>query len=99
MDEWEETLILKTEDEHQGFNEAALQVRDGIKKYVEKYKDKLPYKLKVWISGYSRGAATTNLVAKMLDDGAVEGLTHIYAFCFECPPEHDKTQRYVESDK
>ena len=83
MDEWGGNFDLGTKDEHQGFNEAALQVRDGIKKYVEKYKDKLPYELKVWISGYSRGAATTNLVAKMLDDGAIEGLTrdNIYAFC------------------
>lgn len=51
--------------------------------------------------GYSRGAATTNRVAKMLDDGAVEGLTrdNIYAFCFECPQNTTKTQSYVESDK
>ena len=101
MDEWGGNFDLGTKDEHQGFNEAALQVRDGIKKYVEKYKDKLPYELKVWISGYSRGAATTNRVAKMLDDGAVEGLTrdNIYAFCFECPQNTTKTQSYVESDK
>ena len=101
MDEWGGNFNLGTKDEHQGFNEAALQVRDGIKKYVEKYKDKLPYELKVWISGYSRGAATTNLVAKMLDDGAIEGLTrdNIYAFCFECPQNTTKTQSYVESDK
>lgn len=101
MDEWGGNFNLGTKDEHQGFNEAALQVGDGIKKYVEKYKDKLPYELKVWISGYSRGAATTNRVAKMLDDGAVEGLTrdNIYAFCFECPQNTTKTQSYVESDK
>lgn len=101
MDEWGGNFDLGTKDEHQGFNEAVLQVRDGIKKYVEKYKDKLPYELKVWISGYSRGAATTNRVAKMLDDGAVEGLTrdNIYAFCFECPQNTTKTQSYVESDK
>ena len=101
MDEWGGNFNLGTKDEHQGFNEAALQVRDGVKKYVEKYKDKLPYELKVWISGYSRGAATTNRVAKMLDDGAVEGLTrdNIYAFCFECPQNTTKTQSYVESDK
>lgn len=101
MDEWGGNFNLGTKDEHQGFNEAALQVRDGIKKYVEKYKDKLPYELKVWISGYSRGAATTNRVAKMLDDGAVEGLTrdNIYAFCFECPQNTTKIQSYVESDK
>ena len=101
MDEWGGNFDLGTKDEHQGFNEAALQVRDGIKKYVEKYKDKLPYELKVWISGYSRGAATTNRVAKMLADGAVEGLTrdNIYAFCFECPQNTTKTQSYVESDK
>lgn len=101
MDEWGGNFDLGTKDEHQGFNEAALQVRDGIKKYVEKYKDKLPYELKVWISGYSRGAATTNRVAKMLDDGAVEGFTrdNIYAFCFECPQNTTKTQSYVESDK
>ena len=101
MDEWGGNFDLGTKDEHQGFNEAALQVRDGIKKYVEKYKDKLPYELKVWISGYSRGAATTNLVAKMLDDGAVKGLTrdNIYAFCFECPQNTTRPETYVKGDK
>lgn len=101
MDEWGGNFDLGTKDEHQGFNEAALQVRDGIKKYVEKYKDKLPYELKVWISGYSRGAATTNLVAKMLDDGEVEGLTrdNIYAFCFECPQNTTRPETYVKGDK
>ena len=101
MDEWGGNFDLGTKDEHQGFNEAALQVRDGIKKYVEKYKDKLPYELKVWISGYSRGAATTNLVAKMLDDGEVEGLTrdNIYAFCFECPQNTTRPKTYVKGDK
>lgn len=101
MDEWGGNFNLGTKDEHQGFNEAALQVRDGIKKYVEKYKDKLPYELKVWISGYSRGAATTNRVAKMLDDGAVEGLTrdNIYAFCFECPQNTTRPETYVKGDK
>ena len=101
MDEWGGNFDLGTKDEHQGFNEAALQVRDGIKKYVEKYKDKLPYELKVWISGYSRGAATTNLVVKMLDDGEVEGLTrdNIYAFCFECPQNTTRPETYVKGDK
>lgn len=101
MDEWGGNFDIGTKDEHQGFNEAALQVRNGIKKYIKEYGDQLPYKLKVWISGYSRGAATTNLVAKMLDDGAVEGLTrdNIYAFCFECPQNTTKTQSYVESDE
>lgn len=101
MDEWGGNFDLGTRDEHQGFNEAAIQVRDGIKKYVEEYKDELPYDLKVWISGYSRGAATTNLVAKMLDDGAVEGLErdNIYAFCFECPQNTTRPESYTQSDK
>ena len=70
-------------------NMSFVGTRPEAVKYVEKYKDKLPYELKVWISGYSRGAATTNRVAKMLDDGAVEGLTrdNIYA------SEHDKNTK------
>lgn len=72
---------------HEGFQLAADQVLDGIESYVSENKEVLGDNIKIWIAGYSRGGATTNLVAKELDLGRIEGLTpeNIYAFCFECP--------------
>ena len=76
---------------HMGFSVARDQVIEGIKDYFKNNTAALSPNCKIWITGYSRAAATTNLVAKELDDQAVDlnGISikkkDIYAFCFECP--------------
>lgn len=86
--EWGANFRIGTEESgvHEGFNIAKKQVIEGIQEYFKK--NKLSSNCKIWISGYSRGGATTNLVAAALDDG-VTGVEvdkkDIYAFCFECP--------------
>ena len=74
------------EEDHYGFAAAAETVVSGISEYINTYGLDAA-DVKVWISGYSRAAATTNLAAAYLDDGAIPGLSaeNIYAFCFECP--------------
>lgn len=85
--EWAGNFNVGTGIDHAGFRTAADTVLSGIKDYVDKYGDRFAKDKKMWIMGYSRGAATTNLVAKELDDGAIPGFApdDIYAFCFECP--------------
>ena len=89
-EEWVSNFKVGAFGIHQGFNEAATNVVNGIKAYISKYG--ISGKKKIWITGYSRAAATTNIAAHNLDVMAEQ--THeiknlaakdIYAFCFECP--------------
>ena len=48
---------------HQGFVNAAAQVKSGLYNYINNHSETLHEELKVWIVGYSRAAATSNLVA------------------------------------
>jgi len=54
---------------HEGFHKSALFVLDALEQYVKDYKVDLK-KAKILVTGHSRGAATANLVGKLLDDAA-----------------------------
>lgn len=85
--EWGGNFRIGTEIDHEGFTLAANQVIQGLENYIEANRDKFHSNIKVWISGYSRAAATTNLVARYLDNYQINGVRpqNVYAFCFECP--------------
>lgn len=74
---------------HEGFSRAAEQVEDGLASYIKwnREEGKLSEDCIVWVVGYSRAAATANLLAKRLDDGNIEGIggDNVFAYCFECP--------------
>lgn len=76
-------------DIHEGFSRAAEQVENGLESYIKWQKEdgELSDDCIVWVVGYSRAAATANLLAKRLDDGNIEGLgrDNVFAYCFECP--------------
>ncbi len=78
-----------TGDLHEGFSRAAEQVEDGLASYIRwNHKEgNLSENCVVWVVGYSRAAATANLLAKRLDDGSITGLgtNNVFAYCFECP--------------
>lgn len=97
--EWGGNFRIGSGTDHQGFQIAANQVVQGIKDYIDA--NNFQSEIKIWISGYSRAAATVNLVAKLLVDnqyfdtsstpGTVKPYipnfspSNLYAFCFECP--------------
>ncbi len=82
-DEWGGNVNVGSSGYHRGFYIAAQKVVDGVDAYIKKYgSDLLPDK-KVWISGYSRAAATTNIAAAKLN--VKFGMDNVYAYCFECP--------------
>jgi hypothetical protein len=85
--------------EHEGFNLAAEQVVEGLRRYIAANQDTFHPTIQVWISGYSRGGATTNLTAAKLIDGAIPEIQgkNVYAFCFECP--RNTTDPNVRSSK
>ena len=87
--EWAGNFNVGLSGEHAGFNKAKTKVLDFIKNYIKSYDIKGDIKL--WITGYSRGAATANLVAGSLtnDPGQLSNVTlakkDLYAYTFATP--------------
>ena len=82
-DEWASNVTLGDGvGEARGFCDAANQVEQGIYDYISKYGLNAGSS-KFWISGFSRGGATANLVSKRLTDKY--GENYVYAYCFEAP--------------
>ena len=74
---------------HPGFQSAANQVNQAFSQYI--LDQNITGDIKVWVVGYSRGAATANLVAAHLNDMANKYTAvslekkDIYAYTFETP--------------
>lgn len=86
--EWAGNFTIGDSGQHYGFNYAKEQVLDSLKEYVRG--EEIQGSVKFWVVGYSRAAATANLVAAELDNGySINGVTFgnedIYAYCFETP--------------
>lgn len=87
--EWASNFTIGNSGNHEGFSDAANQVIDFIRGYITEYG--IEGDIKLWITGYSRAAATSNLVAGALDSGSELGSTvslspeDLYAYCFETP--------------
>ena len=81
--EWASNVVIGDGvGEARGFKDAADQVERGLEKYLADYEID-PSNAKFWITGFSRAAATSNLVAKRLTDSY--GEDNVYAYCFETP--------------
>ena len=88
--EWGGNFIVGEDGDHAGFSLAASKVKTGLQRFLEDNWDDVHDKdnFKVWICGYSRGAATANLLAgRLVSEPNAYGITghDVRAFCFECP--------------
>lgn len=87
--EWASNFTVGHDPLHKGFTDAATVVSGALKDYILAMPE--GKKVSVWISGFSRGAAVTNMTAYFLDNAAEKGELgavkpeNIYAFCFEAP--------------
>ncbi len=88
--EWAGNVTVGKDSYHQGFKTAADQVIDFLKNYINSRN--ITGDVKIIVTGYSRAAGTANIVASLLDDGALNGMSqirlsgeNIYGFCFEPP--------------
>ena len=87
--EWASNFTIGIQDQHDGFNTAKDHVIDYLRSYVAEQGITGPVKL--WITGYSRAAATANLVGGALDGGTFvsPNITYspqdIFTYCFETP--------------
>ncbi|WP_051545536.1 leucine-rich repeat protein [Butyrivibrio sp. MC2021] len=85
-------------ENHNGFDIASDTVIRRISSYLSRNKLTDRSKVKIWICGYSRAAAVSNLTAAKLDDGIISGITseNVYAFCYECP-QNTQNGKYRDS--
>ena len=91
--EWASNFTIGEEGNSQGFDEASDKVVAGFERYCTSYQ--ISGHIKIWISGYSRAAITSNMTAGKLLNGMVEGRyanciysftsDDVYAYCFEPP--------------
>jgi len=81
QDEWMSNFLIGTGVRHEGFSNAAWLIEARIRKYIT---DKgIEGKKKLWIAGFSRAAAVSNITAAdMIDSGL---FADVFAFCFACP--------------
>lgn len=95
--EWAGNFTVGKEGQHYGFSEAKNKVLKFLKSYIKK--NKINGNIKIWLTGYSRAAATANLVAgaindnkTMFGDNVVCEKKDLYAYCFETPMGAQKSE-------
>ena len=72
--EWGGNFTVGNGDVHEGFDIAKEKVKDYFDLYLHTYKDTLAGKtVKLWITGYSRGAAVANLLGAYFVDKTQDG--------------------------
>lgn len=87
--EWASNFTLGKEGQHEGFNTAKNNVLEFLKSYVEN--QNITGNVKLWITGFSRAAATSNLVSGALDEDFIISKNikydkdDIFTYCFETP--------------
>ena len=92
--EWANNVRVGTEGESKGFSAAKEQVLEFIREYEKKYG--LKDHVKIWLAGYSRAGALSNMAAAEIGENPeLYGTTlkDIYCYTFEAPQGvlHDET--------
>ena len=83
IDEWESNFSIGSGHLHDGFNRSAQLVYDRIFGYINELH--LEGRLKVWISGFSRAAAVSNITAAKLSDSKTFNQEDVFAYTFATP--------------
>ena len=87
--EWASNFTVGESGMHSGFDTAKKNVVSFLKQYLSN--NDIHGKLKIWVTGYSRAAATANLVGGAIDDGALDSPDYsvarkdVFTYCFETP--------------
>ena len=89
--EWANNFKIGETGDHQGFTESAAKVYDALTSYINsKYKSSYDSgKVKLWLTGYSRGAAVTNVLSYMVLADPVKKLNvpqnYVFSYEFNTP--------------
>ena len=82
-DEWLSNLTVGDLSAHEGFSNAAENVYGRICKYIEK--NLTGKRIKIWLTGFSRAAAVSNLTAALLIENPDFEADNIFAYPIACP--------------
>ena len=94
--EWESNLTLGLGIRHEGFDYAANMVTDRVLSYLKQNTFENP--IKIWVTGFSRAGAVSNLVAANLIDRAGYSKEQVYAYTFAAPAALYDIDGSVEKD-
>jgi len=86
--EWASNFYVNDDSAHAGFRRAAEGVYDALEEYVEEAEAGGAQlgTIKLWIGGFSRGAAVANLLAaKVCNDFSRVDESNVYAYTFATP--------------
>ena len=95
--EWANNFLIGEEGDHEGFASSANKVYASLKEYIADQCDNNKT-LKLWISGYSRGGAVSNVLSSLIIEN--EEITinrdNMYVYTFEAPAalEREKCLQY-----
>ena len=81
--EWESNLSIGTGKNPEGFSNAAHLVYDRVFGYISE--NHLKGKIKIWLSGFSRAAAVSNITASLLSDSDTFSQETVFAYTFATP--------------
>jgi len=80
-EEWGGNFNVGNGDVHEGFRIAKEKIRDYFDVYIRTHKNELSNKnTKLWITGYSRGAAVANLLSVYFDDNVRDNSSYGMAY-------------------
>ena len=109
--EWAGNMHLgdgsKSDYMHEGWYIAANKLVDFLCEYVSKY---VTGRVKIWMAGFSRGGATTNIAAALIDNklnngeklfssDAYTSFEDVYAYTFEAPQGANINSKTVKAPK
>ena len=83
LDEWESNFSIGSGKHPEGFDSASQLVYDRVFGYISA--THLSGKLKIWISGFSRAAAISNITAAKLSDSDLFSQETVFAYTFATP--------------
>jgi len=88
--EWASNFTIGAAGYHDGFRLAAQETYGFLADYLSRHAGSFEENVKLWITGYSRGAAVANILAAWLtNNSGIAGLTipasHIFAYTFATP--------------
>ena len=94
QNEWLSNFSIGDENIHAGFKSASEEVYDRLFGYIAQ-NGLSGKRLKVWVSGFSRAAAVSNLFAKKLDDTDLFDEEDVFAYTFATPRNNKEPIHYV----
>ena len=83
QNEWLSNFTFSSGAEHEGFTSAADKVLSRLLLYL--YNHPTENRLKIWVSGFSRAAAVSNLVGQKLSRGQIIDVEDLYVYTFATP--------------